>query len=87
MSYKVTDFKRCGENAFTFGHFDEFDLVVTYPTRNYPYFNFYCVDEKDNRYEVDLPNSERLEIVGIIMSMELDNFWEDDTNWSNIVCQ
>lgn len=85
--YNINEFKRFKSNAFIFKSFDDHDFVVVYPTKQNPHFSFYYVkhDQKENlnKYELWLPSDEKWEVIGIIKSMNLDNYWEDPTDWAN----
>ena len=85
--YDIKEFKRFASNAFIFKSFEDHDFVVVYPTKAYPHFGFYYVehDQTDplDHIELGLPKDEKWEIIGIIKSMNLDNYWEDPTDWAN----
>lgn len=88
--YNINEFKRFKSNAFIFKSFDDHDFVVVYPTRQNPYFGFYyvehgCLEYDLNKYELELPKDEKWEIIGIIKSMNLDNYWEDPTDYANMI--
>lgn len=85
--YDIKEFKRFASNAFIFKSFEDHDFVVVYPTKQNPHFGFYYVehDQTDplDHIELGLPKDEKWEIIGIIKSMNLDNYWEDPTDWAN----
>ena len=85
--YDIKEFKRFASNAFIFKSFEDHDFVVVYPTKQNHHFGFYYVehDQTDplDHIELGLPKDEKWEIIGIIKSMNLDNYWEDPTDWAN----
>ena len=88
--YDATNFKRFKSNAFIFESFTDHDFVVVYPTKAYPHFGFYyvehgCPDYDLTKYELELPKDEKYEIMGIIKNMNLDNYWEDPTDYANMI--
>lgn len=80
--------ERFNDNSFIFDHQPDGDFVVVYPTKQRPYFSFYIhTFDDDQFYELEIPKEQKMEIIGQIKNMNLDNYWEDLTDWTQVVCR
>lgn len=81
-------FERFKDNAFIFDRKPEGEFIVVYPTKEYPHFSFYIKALNDDTlYELTLPENKRWEIINTIKNMKLDNYWEDPTDWTQVICK
>lgn len=80
--------ERYNENSFIFDKMQNNGVcIVSYPTKEYPYWGFFLkFPDDDTYYELDMPRERKNEIKGQIISMKLDNYWVDPTDWTNIRC-
>lgn len=83
-------YKNVGPEAKTFDpKADQVNLCVQYPTRDNGGWYFFLdiiTAGKSEIFEIQLDRDEIPYIKQHIRNMRLSEFWEDPTDWTNVVC-
>ena len=80
--------ERLTANSFIFKDVNDEKVlyVVEYPTKQKQGWYFWIIYDNE-KYELDIPKKERLEIIGEVRNVNPSNLWEDNTDWNNMICR